>query len=188
MKPLIIAVGDIETTGIKQEDGHRIIEIALSFWQYDQTIHTHHKIGKTYLQRVNPERAIDPGAEAVHKISLAMLRGSPKWKDVAPTVSELLSKVDVFVAHNADFDAPFIALELIRVKEPMPDFNVFCTMQNGRAATPMGKIPNLGELAYACGFDYDPDAAHSARYDTDLLAQCYWKGIQMKLFPRPTEL
>ena len=185
---IVIAVGDIETTGIKQEDGHRIIEIALSFWDYDEVLRTQRKIGKTYLQRINPMRPIDPGAEAVHHISLAMLRGAPKWEDVAPTVSNLLSKAKLFVAHNAEFDAPFIALELIRVGQPMPTFDVFCTMQSGRKATPMGKVPNLGELAYACGFNYDPDAAHSAKYDTDLLADCYWAGIENNLFKKPDEV
>src|SRR5690606_34624149 len=115
MSWLILAVGDIETTGLKQEDGHRIIEIALSFWAYDKTTGARRKIGKPYIQRINPERAIDPGAEAVHKISLSDLRGKPKWKEIAPTVSKILSKVDLFVAHNAAFDAPFIALELVRV-------------------------------------------------------------------------
>lgn len=188
MTEIIVAIGDIETTGLKVEDGHRIIEIACSFWAFNTGTGEHRKIGKMYLQRINPERAIDPVAESVHKISLADLRGKPKWQDVAPTVSELLSKVNVFVAHNADFDAPFIALELVRAKQPMPTFNVFCTMQNGRKATPMGKVPNLGELAYAMGIQYDPDAAHSAQYDTDVLAKCYWRGIKIGMFPRPDEL
>jgi DNA polymerase-3 subunit epsilon len=188
MTEIIVAIADIETTGLKVEDGHRIIEIACSFWAYNSATGDHRKIGKMYLRRINPHRPIDPVAESVHKISLADLRGNPKWEDVAATVSELLSKVDVFVAHNAEFDAPFIALELVRAKQPMPKFNVFCTMQSGRAATPMGKVPNLGELAYACGFNYDPDAAHGARYDTELLADCYWKGIELGLFPPPDKL
>lgn len=184
----VVTVGDIETTGLKQEDGHRIIEVALSVWAYNTLTGEKRKLGKPYIQRINPERPIDPGAEAVHKISLAHLRGKPKWAKVAPIVASILSRTDIFIAHNAAFDAPFLALELIRVKEAMPNFDVYCTMENGRKATGMGKVPNLGELAYACGFDYDTDAAHSALYDTELLENCYWVGVENGLFKSPAEI
>uniref|UniRef100_A0AAU6W069 DNA polymerase III subunit epsilon n=1 Tax=Pseudomonas phage Nican01 TaxID=3138540 RepID=A0AAU6W069_9CAUD len=184
----VVTIGDTETTGLKQEDGHRIIEVALSVWAFNTLTGEKRKLGKPYIQRINPERPIDAGAEAVHKISLADLRGKPKWKQVAPIVSKILSRTDIFIAHNAAFDAPFLALELLRVKEPMPNFDVYCTMENGRKATAMGKVPNLGELAYACGFEYDTDAAHSALYDTELLENCYWVGVERGLFKSPAEI
>jgi DNA polymerase-3 subunit epsilon len=184
----VLAVGDIETTGLKVEDGHRIIEVALSMWAFNTVTGDKRKLGKPYIQRINPERPIDPGAEAVHKISLSDLRGKPKWKEVAPIVSKLLSKADIFIAHNAAFDAPFVALELVRVGLPMPTFDVYCTMENGRKATAMGKVPNLGELAYACGFEYDTDSAHSALYDTELLENCYWVGVERGLFKSPADI
>lgn len=185
---LTLTIGDIETTGLKQEEGHRIIEVAFSVWSFNKVTKERRQLGKTWQQRVNPERTIDPGAEAVHGISLAMLRGAPKWADVAPTVNKILTASRLFIAHNASFDAPFLALELIRAGFKMPNFDVFCTMDGGRLATGYGKVPNLGELAYACGIPYDPDAAHSAAYDTDILAQCYWAGVDLKLFKQPDEL
>lgn len=184
----VITVGDIETTGLKQDDGHRIIEVALSCWAFDTATGDRRKIGKPYIQRINPERPIDPGAEAVHKISLSDLRGKPKWAAVAPIVGKILGKTDIFVAHNAQFDAPFLALELVRAGMAMPNFDVYCTMENGRKATAMGKVPNLGELAYACGFDYDTEEAHSALYDTQLLENCYWVGVDNGLFANPANL
>ena len=184
----VVTIGDTETTGLKQEDGHRIIEVALSCWGFNTTTGDRRKIGKPYIQRIKPDRAIDPGAEAVHGISLAMLRGEPEWKTVAPIVNNILAKTDLFIAHNAAFDAPFLALELVRMGFPMPMFDVYCTMQNGHKATGMGKVPNLGELAFACGFDYDADAAHSALYDTQLLENCYWVGVERGLFKSPAEI
>lgn len=181
----VVTIGDIETTGLKQEDGHRIIEIALSVWAVDTATGDRRRLSKPYIQRIKPDRAIDPGAEAVHKISLAMLRGSPDWKTVAPVVSKIIQKTDLFVAHNAQFDAPFLALELVRAGLPMPTFDVYCTMDNGRKATAMGKVPNLGELAYACGIDYDSEEAHSALYDTEILEKCYWYGVDQNLFSNP---
>lgn len=188
MSWIAIAVGDIETTGLSQEKGARIIEVALSCWAYNTVTGERRPLGKPYLQRINPGIPIDPGAEAVHGISLAMLRGKPTWDVVAPTVGKILSKCKLFIAHNAAFDAPFLALELIRVGEPMPTFDVFCTMENGRKATGFGKVPNLGELAFACGVEYEPEKAHSALYDTQVLEQSYWKGVDMNLFKSPAEL
>ncbi len=185
---ITIAVGDTETTGLSQEQGHRIIEVAFSCWAYNPVTKERRKIGKTWLQRIHPERLIDPHAEAVHKISLANLRGKPKWPAVAPVVSKLLSKVDILVCHNIKFDAPFIALELLRVGLPCPQMMTYCTMENGRKATGMGKIPNLRELAYACGIEYKPELAHSASYDTEVLEQCYWVGVDRGLFMPPDQI
>ena len=188
MSEIAIAFGDIETTGLKQEDGHRIIEIAFSMWRYNCATGDKRKVGKTWVQRINPMRAIDPGAEAVHGISLASLRGQPVWEDVAPKVHKLLAMTTVFVAHNGEgFDAPFIALELIRVGYKIPNFKVFDTMLEGRAATAYGKVPNLKELCWATGVDYDSDAAHAADYDVEVMENAYWNGIQMGMFPTPED-
>jgi DNA polymerase-3 subunit epsilon len=184
----VLTIGDIETTGLDVQAGHRIIEVALSCWGYNTVTGDRRKIGKPYIQRIKPDRAIDPAAQEIHKISLADLRGEPDWKTVAPVVNRIIEKTDVFIAHNAEFDAPFLALELVRMGFPMPKFNVYCTMQEGRKATGMGKVPNLGELAFACGFDYDTEAAHSALYDTQLLENCYWVGVERGLFKNPAEL
>lgn len=186
MSELVIAIGDIETTGLKQEDGHRIIEIAIGCYALDTVTLKHRQIGKTWVQRINPMREIDPGAQAVHGISLADLRGMPKWDSIAPRVEAILGKTHTFVAHNAQFDAPFIALELVRVGLPIPAFEVYCTMENGRKSTSMGKVPNLGELCWAMGVDYDPESAHSAAYDVDVLAQSYFRGIARGLFIPPS--
>lgn len=185
----VVTIGDTETTGLKQEDGHRIIEIALSCYGFNTVTGDRRKIGRPYIQRVKPDRAIDPAAEAVHGISLPMLRGEPDWKTVAPIVNRIIEKTDIFIAHNgAAFDAPFLALELVRIGLPMPTFDVYDTMTEGRGATGMGKVPNLGELCYACGIDYDPDAAHSALYDVQVLESCYWTGVERGLFKNPGEI
>jgi DNA polymerase-3 subunit epsilon len=184
----VVTIGDIETTGLRVEDGHRIIEIALSVWAWNTATSEKRKLGKPYIQRIKPDRAIDPGAQAVHKIALSDLRGKPDWKTVAPTVNKIIEKTDIFIAHNAAFDCTFIALELVRMGFPMPKFDFYCTMEQGRKATAMGKVPNLGELAYACGFEYDTEDAHSALYDTELLENCYWTGVERGLFKNPGEI
>lgn len=188
MSWIAIAVGDTETTGLSQEAGHRIIEVAFSCWAYNLVSGDHYRIGKPYLQRINPQRTIDPHAEAVHGINLSHLRGKPTWDQVAPKVASILNKVDLFIAHNVKFDAPFIALELMRVGIPCPAFDVYCTMENGRKATGFGKVPNLSELCYATGVLYEPEKAHSAMYDVEVLEQAYWAGVESGLFKKPSEI
>lgn len=188
MSEIIVTLGDIETTGLDAQKGHRIIEVALSCWAYDLTTKKRRQLARPYIQRINPERDIDPAAQAVHKIALSDLRGKPKWKEVAPIVHKILSRTQVFVAHNAAFDSVFVALELARIGLSVPNFQVYCTMESGKLATGMGKAPNLGELAYACGREYDPEEAHSALYDTTLLTECYWHGVDRGLFCDPVDL
>jgi len=172
-------------TRLQQESGHRIIEVCFSVFRFDAAARSRQKVG-VMTQRINPKRDIDPGAQAVHGISIMDLRGEPEWEDVAPKVHKLLDKTDLFVAHNgAGFDAPFIALELMRIGYKIPNFKVYDTMLNGRSCTPFGKVPNLGELCSALGVDYDPEKAHSAEYNVDVLADCYWRGIESGLYRDP---
>ena len=176
----IITVLDTETTGLKQEDGHKIIEIALLSYDYDSQ-----KLVDSYVQRIDPKRAIDEKAKLVHGISLEMLQGMPVWEDVAETVSEKMSKSDCLIAHNFGFDGPFILGELVRVNCNVPTTPSFCTMENGRWATFNGKLPKLSELCFALGVNYDQEAAHAADYDTDVTAQCLFKGIERGFFKLP---
>ncbi len=189
MTEIVIGFVDTETTGLSQEAGHRLIEVAFSCWAYNTATGAKRKLGKRmYVQRINPEREIDIHAYNVHKISLAMLRGAPKWPAVAPVVSKLMGHMDLFIAHNVGFDAPFLALELIRAGFPCPDVKTYCTMAEGRKATGMGKVPNLGELAFACGIPYDSDAAHAADYDVHVLESAYWAGVDVGAFLSPEEI
>ena len=186
MSSIKILFTDIETTGLKQEDGHRIIEVACGLWEYEPGTNVRRKIGKTWVQRINPMREIDAGAYAVHGISLADLRGQPKWEEVAKKVHKLLAFSDIAVAHNGlGFDMPFIAMELIRIGMKVPSIKVFDTMLEGRQCTAFGKVPNLGELCWANGVDYDPESAHSAAYDVEVMEQSYWNGIENGLFKAP---
>jgi DNA polymerase-3 subunit epsilon len=181
---MILSGIDIESTGLSQEDGHRIIEIAIAMYQTTNGV-DFRKLGKTWIQRINPLRAIDAKAQQVHGIELSDLKGCPEWSDVAPKINKFLSHTDILVAHNVAFDAPFVALELVRAGFPMPDFDVFCTMEQGRQATAMGKLPSLAELAWVFGRTYDTDSAHAADYDIDLTMGCFFDGLEKGFFQLP---
>ncbi len=125
---------------------------------------------------------MDPGAEAVHGISLHELRGEPEWVAIAPRVSKIMRVADLIVAHNIDFDIPFVVSQLVEVKQDPGDADTFCTMEEGRQATAMGKVPNLGELCRAFRVTYEPEKAHSAAYDTDVMMDCFMKGVERGAF------
>lgn len=165
---------DIETTGLDYEKGHRIVEFAALLYRFDPDTGEQSLRGK-FVQRINPQRAIDPGAQAVHGIRFEDVAACPDWAEVAPKVVKVLSACDFLVAHNGDdFDMPFIAHELIRVGQPVPDVESVDTMKQARWATPMGKLPNLGELCFACGVDYDKAQAHGAEYDVSVMMESFF--------------
>lgn len=162
---------DTETTGLSQPEGHRIIEIA--FLTYD---FASRELEDTWVQRFNPERPIDPGAQEVHGIAYTDVMLCPKWEEFAEEIADRISKVDLLVAHNMDFDGPFIAGELLRAGVAAPSVQSFCTMKSGRWACVDGKFPKLGELCFALGVEYDPSLAHAAEYDVQKTMECFFKG------------
>lgn len=180
----IIGGLDIETTGLSQSDGHRIIEIAL----HPFVLETQQRL-TPLLWRINPERSIDPAAQAVHKISFEDVMLCPKWGDVAPRFALALSKMNAVVAHNGEsFDIPFINGEFMRIGQPAPsNYALVDTCVQGRWATPMGKIPNLRELCFATGVDYNPELAHRADYDVDCMMKAFFVGYEKGFFKIPAQ-
>ena len=179
-----IAGLDTETTGLDPEKGHKLIEVGINLYETTDG-KSFRKMGRTWTQRIKPGRSIDAAAQAVHGISLADLESAPMLDEVAPKIHKLLSAADLLVAHNANFDVPFIVYEFANVGLECPDLEVFCTMENGRAATAMGKLPNLGELCWAMDVDYNPDEAHAADYDIDRTMECFFRGLKRGLFTVP---
>jgi len=171
---------DVETTGLKQEDGHRIIEIALLTYDLETE-----ELVDQWIQRINPQRPIDAKAQEVHGISFSDVSACPTWEDLAEEISKRMSVADLLVAHNMDFDGPFIGLELARVGAPVPDVNSLCTMANARWACPDGKNPKLGELCWALGIEYDTAKAHGAKYDVSVMMACFFAGLKRGFYKLP---
>jgi DNA polymerase-3 subunit epsilon len=178
MSRTVVCGLDIETTGLSQPEGHRIIEVAAIV--YD--LATEKEAGR-YAVRINPERGIDAGAQAVHGIAYEDLIGCPTWETVAPKLSKLMSACDYVVAHNGiGFDMPFIYGEFIRAGVALPEVAVVDTMLQGRWATADGAVPNLGLLAYASDVAYDKTKAHAAIYDVEVMMSCFFKHWKSDFF------
>lgn len=179
---LIIGL-DTETTGLKQENGHKIIEIALLTYELETE-----KLIDTWIKRFDPQMPIDPGAQAVHGIAYSDLAGCPLWEDFAEEISERMSKASLLAAHNMGFDGPFIGMELARVKVDVPDVSSLCTMEQGRWACPDGKFPKLQELAFALGVPYDKSKAHGAEYDVEVMMACFFRGLKRGFYTLPADM
>lgn len=179
----LVAGLDIESTGLSQPDGDRIIEIAIAVHDLD----TKARVG-AFETRINPQRSIDPAAQAVHGISFEMLAESPLWSAVAPKVAALLSKCHYVIAHNGlGFDMPFVYGELQREGLALPQVGLVDTMLQARWATPDGSLPNLGALCFACGVEYDKAKAHGALYDVDVMMASFFSQFERGFFSLPTQ-
>jgi DNA polymerase-3 subunit epsilon len=174
---------DTETTGLSQEKGAKIIEIALLTYDLERRA-----LIDTWIQRFDPQQPIEPSAQAVHGICYEDLVGCPTWEDMAPEISRRLSEADLLVAHNMGFDGPFIGGELLRVGEKVPDVFSFCTMEHARWACPDGKLPRLGELAFSLGVPYDVSKAHGAEYDVQVTVECFFRGLERGFYELPKVL
>ena len=172
---------DTETTGFDPATGDRIAEICILTYDFNTR-----ECIDTYVQRIDIERNMPAQAQAIHGISYEDLVGKPKWHEVAPTVAAKLGALHARIAHNMDFDDPFIGHELMRVGQPLPVGESYCTMKNGRWATFDGKSPKLEELAFALGVEFDPTQAHGAEYDTQKLAECFFVGWDRGFYVIPS--
>lgn len=160
LEHITFTVVDVETTGLDPAWGHRLCEIAIVLWQGGREL-------EAFTQRVNPERPIDPGAQAVHGISDEELQDAPRFMEIAPIVRDYLEQA-VLVGHNVLFDVSFLAAEWRRLRWPPPEVTLVDTLALARYWLGLGSN-RLTFVADALGI---PSAgAHSALGDARITAQ-----------------
>jgi DNA polymerase-3 subunit epsilon len=167
----IFVAFDIESTGLLAPD-QRIIEIYCALYSLETK-----ELIRSFEKRIDPQRSITAEAQRVHGISGADLIGCPTFEAVAPALRAFIEQGAFILAHNGDgFDIPFLNMELERVglaKLTRPSID---TMIQGRYATHNGKVPTLGELCFAMGVEYDPEKAHAASYDVQVMTECFFRA------------
>lgn len=161
---------DTETTGLSPEQGHRVIELAaieINGWAI-----TENRIHKFF----NPEREVDPGAEAVHGLTLARLKDEPTFDDFAHNFAEFIRDTELII-HNAPFELGFLNSEFEQAG--LPPVERLCkkvtdTLRLARDRHPEGKN-TLDDLCERYGIDYSKRTTHGALLDAELLAEVYLK-------------
>jgi len=162
MKPnTTYAVVDIETTGTSVKDGDRIIQIGCAFVK-------NNKIINTFATDVNPLTTVPPVIENLTGISNARVRKAPPFDDLAGTVYSLLQGT-VFVAHNVNFDLPFINAELQRVGYPELPIQAVDTVSLSQILLPTAPSFRLRDLSSLLNIKHQ----HPHAADSDAIATAH---------------
>lgn len=160
---------DTETTGIEISQGNRIIEIGCV------ELVNRKLTGNHYHQYINPEREIEPGAEAVHGISYQMLQDKPVFAQIRDEFMAFIAGAEL-VIHNAPFDVGFIDHEL-RLLDPSHQTvaltnTILDTLVLARGKHP-GQKNSLDALCKRYGVDNSQRELHGALLDAEILADVY---------------
>ncbi len=118
-------VVDLETTGLHEDRGDRIIEIAML------SLDPEGRFEDVWTSLVNPERSVGP--TSIHHIRPEDVVGAPRFADLAPKILRTLEG-RVFAGHNAAFDHLFLSAELHRMgrEDAIDSIPRVCTMMQCR--------------------------------------------------------
>jgi DNA polymerase III subunit epsilon len=160
---------DTETTGLEAAQGHRIIEIGCV------ELVNRRPSGRTFQRYLNPERAIDPGAEAVHGLSSAFLANQSKFVQIVDEFLGFVAGAELII-HNAPFDVGFLDHEFGRLPPPQRLLTDVCTILDtlslARQLHP-GQRNSLDALCKRYGVDNSIRDLHGALLDARILADVY---------------
>lgn len=160
---------DTETTGMRTEDGHRIIEVGC-IELIDRKL-----TGKHFHRYINPERAVDAGALAVHGLSNDFLRDKPVFLQILPELMAFVTDAELII-HNAPFDVGFINYELKLASREWRNITDHCRIIDTLALARqlhVGQRNSLDALCKRYFVDNSKRDYHGALLDAHLLAQVY---------------
>jgi DNA polymerase-3 subunit epsilon len=162
-------VVDVETTGGSPHAGHRVTEVAAVWVRGVEVV-------RTWSTLVNPERRIPGMITSLTGISDAMVRDAPRFRDIAPELTEV-HRGRVFVAHNAAFDWRFVQAEMERAMGSQMAGRQLCTVRLARKLLPQLPSRSLDGLAEYFGLDIE--ARHRALDDAVATAKVLGRFCEM---------
>lgn len=161
---------DTETTGLRVEDGNRILEIA-AVEMFSRKLSPPER----HLHRyINPERESEEGALNVHGLTQEFLADKPKFADIAHEFVEFVRDAELII-HNAPFDVAYLNMELGRLGlGKITDYvsGVVDTLVMAKDSFP-GKRNSLDALCDRFEVDRSNRVLHGALIDCELLAEVY---------------
>lgn len=161
---------DTETTGLKADEGDRLIEICAV--ELDRRLPT----GNVFHTLIDPERDVPADAVAIHGIDSEKLRGQPVFGQIADALLDFVGGSRL-VIHNAEFDLKFLNMELGRLnRAAIPADQTLDTLSLARRRFP-GSNCSLNDLCRRFNFDLSGRTKHGARIDAELLAKVYLELI-----------
>ena len=162
---------DTETTGFRQNDGDRIVEIGCI------ELVNHIATGNSYHQYINPERPMPGEAFNVHGLSDEFLYDFPIMAEVMDQFIEFIGEETPLIIHNAEFDIGFLNAELKRLEKPtIPITRSIDTVRMAKEKFP-GAPASLDALCRRFSIDNTSRTLHGALLDAQLLSEVYLELI-----------
>ena len=149
------SIVDLETTGLNAA-GQKIIEIAII--NYDGE-----KIEEVFSTLIYPENSISYRITMITGISNQMVKGSPKFYEVAKKIVEM-TEGRIIVAHNVFFDYRFLQREFQELGYSFKR-DVFCTCKTSQNVFPGLDSYSLKNLCDS--FEIPRKSAHRALSDAE---------------------
>ncbi len=169
IKDITFAFFDVETTGLEHYSGDKICELAILKSRNGQNVSSFHTL-------IDPGRPISEGAYAVNKITPQMLKGKPKFSQIAEDILKKL-KGTVIVCHNAFFDIGFLRAELNVLNLPFPSCPIVDTLSLARRYFDFWSN-SLGNIARHLGIEIDYEQEHRAMGDVQTTQRIFQRFMQ----------
>ncbi|MEW6049477.1 MAG: exonuclease domain-containing protein [Candidatus Zixiibacteriota bacterium] len=155
---------DTETTGL-WAPSHRLVEIAgVKFRLGDDQV-------TTFQTLIDPRSAIPAEVISIHGITDEMVAGAPSAKTALMSFFEFCGPEAVLMAHNAPFDIAFVACELDRGDDVLPDNLILDTVDLYRRSYP--QLPSYSLLSLVQKFDIEQTQAHRALADAGCVQRLF---------------
>ncbi len=161
---------DTETTGLKHEDGDKIIEIGCV--ELQNRLPT----GREFHRYLDPERDIPEASQEIHGIDEEFVKGKPIFNYIADELLEFLGDA-VLVIHNAPFDLGFLNAELEACAKPRLSPERVCDSLVLAQEKYRAERVSLDALCRRYGIDLSQRKQHGALLDARLLAKVYLELI-----------
>jgi DNA polymerase-3 subunit epsilon len=161
-----VVVLDFETTGLSPGYGDRAIEIGAVRLVRGEVV-------EQFQQLMNPGQRVSPFIESYTGISNAMLRDAPPCEEVMRAFAQFIEGFNL-VAHNASFDARFLAAELAHAGGARHG-PFACSMLISRRLYPEAPNHKLGTLVRYKALPSD-GTFHRALADAQMTAHL-WLGM-----------
>ncbi|WP_294976915.1 exonuclease domain-containing protein, partial [uncultured Leuconostoc sp.] len=166
-------VVDLETTGQSVTRGGRIIQIGMTFIKQRQII-------DHFESFVNPGQLIDRNIQQLTHIAQKDVKNAPYFEELAPMLQNLLNDT-IIIAHNVNFDYPYLNDEFRRTGFPELTSSAIDTVQLAQILLPTA--PGYRLLDLTTYLDITLNNAHRANADAHATALLF-----LKLWQRAEQL
>ena len=168
---------DTETTGLKPEEGARVIEFGAAFVENG-------RVTDTWDFLINPEGPIPAHITKITGIDDKMVAKKPPFRDVAEALMVHFRHAEFVAAYNKDFDRKMLQSEFAKLGMKMPDLVWLdpLTWARAFAGAEDNKLATIAQQ-----FKVDLTRAHRADADAEagakIMLDFFQWGVEEANFP-----